>query len=209
MVEAKLVLQWLEEERNLRLLDPHRQNRPPSGLGRWVIIWWYSAERRASQLRQGKPRDSGSHARVTRTTGSCRPHDPWLISSLASATSASRIAGVLENQACSTLVQWVGATTYSRKCRSPPNRASRLDQLAEAVTRYLMARPVDRRCFGRVLPGSCEWKCEAHSAGAVRDGAALSSRLFNRSGGTTKNAMTDHRAGCSSPEFECDSDGEK
>ena len=57
VVEATLVLQRLEEERNLRLLDPHRQNRPPSGLGRWVIIWWYSAERRASQLRQGKPRD--------------------------------------------------------------------------------------------------------------------------------------------------------
>ena len=73
VVEAlKLVLQsgCLEEERDLRaawgcwIVTGETGRRLTSALGRWVIIWWYSAERRVEQLRQRANCATGA-ARVT------------------------------------------------------------------------------------------------------------------------------------------------
>jgi hypothetical protein len=73
VVEAlKLVLQsgCLEEERDLRaawgcwIVTSKTGRRLTSALGRWVIIWWYSAEWRVEQLRQRAKRATGA-ARVT------------------------------------------------------------------------------------------------------------------------------------------------
>jgi hypothetical protein len=66
-----------------------------------------------------------------------------------------------------------------------------------------MARPVDRRCFGHVSQGSCEWKCEAHSAGATiagRECAACELTFVQSFGGSKCNDRycCTSMAGCSS-----------
>ena len=155
------------------------------------------------------------------TTGSCRPHamekykddDPWLSSSRARSTPASRTCVTASSRTRLALQRRSVWQRRRIRANAPIRRVvpAGCTNLLQRDSRYWMARLVDRGCFSRVL------QARANNGGGklipqaprlpdpVRECAASELTLVPSFGRATKDAMTDfavHEKGWSSPELQ-------